>query len=848
MPERLDTRQIIAASGDPARGAADLARFEEAYARTLGRGLSWDAPSARSLLAIFGNSRALAERLIANPSWAEEIIRSPYASKRKPKQTMARELAAVIRDIEPADDDTLRQILRRFKYREMIRLVGRDLAGTIDPKEMLAEWSDVADALIEAAYSYLHQALSTRYGTPLNKEDIPCTGVVMALGKLGAQELNLSSDIDLIIIYATDEGGCQAPDGAGITNHQFYTRLTVELTRALSTVTPEGFVFRVDHELRPEGPQGALANSLPAAERYYQYFGQDWERQALIRARPVAGDMLLGSQFVEALRPFVYRRSISISDLSHMRDMKEKMEHKAASSHDVFDIKLGTGGIREIEFLVQALQQLYGGAHSSLRRANTFEAIDALRHESVIHPYAARLLIMAYSFLRRLENMLQAKDDLQTHRLPTDEAGLIQLARSMGYHDQEPDNATQKLNAELARHTGGIMRLFRALFEADYDLMELEEAIRDNLTRSANEEEEADSLAWFKQQESRRIQHLDLEGRISLPVTLKKLSAVADVVVKCAWEMARNRLVTRHGQPKHKGGGHAGFAVVGMGKLGSQEIDYGSDLDLCFLYAGSGTTDGPKPISNVEFFTKMAQRIISTITLPTRYGKAFQVDSELRPSGQSGTLVTSLESFSHYHTSAAQVWERVALLRARPIAGDEAFLKEVGIALNSLAYKLPPPPADVIRTEIDRLRMRSVNERAKEGGDIYNIKIGQGGLSDLESVVALHHLCVAHHRPTLWRRNTFEVIDTLMNEDIIDEATHQALLNHLIFYRQLMSRLRLFTGRSTDSIDLRAPYIAALAEQMDFATPSALREELEKRRKEVGEIYSKAILGETQRI
>ena len=620
----------------------------------------------------------------------------------------------------------------------------------------------------------------------------------------------------------------------------------MELTRALSTPTPAGFVFRVDHELRPEGPQGALANSLPAAERYYQYFGHDWERQAMIRVRPVAGDLSLGSQFVEALRPFVYRRSISISDLSHMREMKDKMNHKAAFGHGAFDIKLGAGGIREIEFLVQALQQLYGGARPPLRQANTFEAIDALRRSSIIHPYAAELLTSAYSFLRCLENMLQVKDDLQTHRLPADDANLDQLARTMGYYNQKPGTAAQKLTANLAKHTSGVTRLFRAFFEADYDLMELEEAIRDNLAKSANEEEEADSLAWFKQQESRRIQHLDLEEKIPLPIALRKLSAVADVVVKCAWEMAANGLAQSYGQPRHESKGRAGFAVVGMGRLGSQEMDYGSDLDLIFLHSGAGDTDGPRSISNIEFFTKMAQRIISTITLPTRYGKAFQVDSELRPSGQSGTLVASLESFCHYHTSAAQVWERLALLKARPVAGEESFLKEVGIALNSLAYKHPPPPAELIRTEIERLRKRSLDERAKEDGETYNIKIGRGGLSDLEYVVAYHQLCAAHHRPSLWRQNTFEVVDALLKEGVMDEEEHKALLDHLFFYRQLMSRLRLLTGRSTDSVDFKAPYIGALSEQMGLGSPGALRQEIDKRRKEVGELYSKAMLGETQ--
>lgn len=836
-----ELERMISISGDRARASADFSRFEESYARAVGRPFSWDAPAALGLARIFGNSSALAGRLIANPAWADEIAESPYANSRKPREAIARELAEITAGVGAEDAHSFDRALRIFKYREMTRLVARDLANEIDTREMLAEWSDVADALIDAAYSRAFDNTSRKLGSPLDAAGRPCTGAIIALGKLGGRELNLSSDVDVLVIYATDDGGAAAPGGDAITSHEFFVKLAAEFTRLLSAATPDGFVFRVDHELRPEGPQGPLANSLDAALRYYECFGRDWERQALIRARPVAGDIALGAQFVGSIRPFVYRRSISIGDISHMREMKERMAALAARRQEGFDIKHGSGGIREVEFLVQALQELHGGARPQVRRTNTFDAIEALAREELMHPYGSKLVSRAWAFLRRIENMLQVADDLQAHRMPSDEAGMRALARRMGYAGGDAASQAHAMRADLARHTRGVERLFRALFEADYDRLELDEAIQDNVSRATNEEEEADSLAWFKHHESMRLARLDIEGMIALPQLLKRLSLAADVVVKCAWEVAARRLAERHGVPRLGGGGSASFAIVGMGRLGSQEIDYGSDLDLCFLYSGAGSTDGKRPITNVEFFTKLAQRIISAISLSTRYGRAYAVDSELRPSGRQGTLVATLDSFAEYHMGGAQVWERLSLLKARAIAGEEPFLREARIALLTLAYRIPPPPADEMRAEIARLRERWIRERPARREGVFDIKTGEGGLSDLESVIQYHHLQNASHLETLWRQNTFDVLEALAQEGIIDMPAHDALLDHLTFYRRLLARLRLISKSAAGAIDLKAPYLDVLAMQMGFPHQADLISELSRRRAKVKGIYNSAI-------
>lgn len=833
---------ILARSGDPAAGRADLARFDKAYADRAGPCFPWNNPKARLLLHIFGNSRTLSDRLIANPSLADGIVSSPHIGKRKPKDALLKEIEEMLSVMRPGDTEGINRALRLFKYREMIRLAAQDLACTIGVREMLAEWSDVADVIVDKAYRLAFEGLCGRFGRPAQGAGTPCTGVVIALGKLGAGELNLSSDIDIIILYASDDGGAADKNGNSTTANEFYTELAIMMTRTLAQVTPDGFLFRVDHDLRPEGKQGPLANSIVAAERYYEYFGRGWERQALIRARPAAGDFALGMRFIESVRPFVYRRSISIDDLTHMRDMKEKMTREASSRPASMDIKLGRGGIRELEFLVQALQQLYGGAHPSVRNPRTFEAIDSLASLGLIHPHSASMLANSYASLRRIENMLQVEGDLQTHRLPDDESAALSLARRMGYLDDDPKSAVRRLEADRVRTTRGVWRLFSALFEADYDLMELKEAMNANLETAAGEEEEADSIAWFRQQEAKRIAGLHLGGKLPIQKVLARLTAVAQAALESALAIAMKRLTARHGVPRHDDGKRAGFAIVGMGRLGSKEVDYGSDLDLCFLYSGNGKTDGEHPVSNVEFFTRLAQRIISTVSLPTRYGRAYRVDSELRPSGRSGTLVATLESFGDYHTRAAAIWERQALLKARPIAGDDGFLKAVESLITSLAYKKTPPAARDIKREIGKLRGRFIRERARERPGLFNMKIGAGGFADLEAIIQFHQLVSAPEHSNLWHQNTFEIVEGLLSEGIIDGDVHAVIEDNVHFYRKLISLARLFSGSSTDQIEAGAAYLRPLAEAMGFGRPSELIGELEKRRKAVRQLYERTIL------
>ncbi len=814
---------MIRHSAEPESGALFLSRFEDAYREATGNAFGWDLPSAKQVATIFGNSTALAEKLIRNPTWAGDFASDKKWAKKRSREEIEKDLSSIVEIQQPMDTAGWQRALRHFKYRQMIRIAARDLASAPKVAELLREWSDVADIAISAAYDCALKMCAAQFGEPGS-----CTGAVIALGKLGGRELNMSSDVDLLCIYRTDEGTTSGGPKDRLSHHEFFTKVVTLFTQILSPVTEDGFVFRVDHDLRPEGPKGPLVNSLEAAERYYETFGRDWERQALIRARAVAGDLELGRQFIDEVQPFVYRRSLSIGDLSHLKEMKNMMEAK--TKHISEDIKFGRGGIRELEFLIQAFQQVFGGRFRDVRVQNTFDAIDALEKNDLIHPHGAATLKEAYSFLRRLENMLQIANDQQIHHLPRDAKGLAETGRRMGIDAD--------VLHEWRRHGRLVHKLFRGVFEADYERLELEEAITANLATCTTDEERADSLPWFKHQEVRRLSHLDINNKIALPDLLKRLTLVAEVVLGTAWELASKNLMKRYGMPSHENGTRASFAIAGFGRLGSREIDYGSDLDLCFLYSGEGRTKGPEVISNSEFFTKLSQRVISLISIHSRYGRAYQIDSELRPSGHQGSLVATLESFRNYHSNEAKLWERQALLKSRVIAGDEPFAKETRITLTGLAYKAPTLPEEEMRRQITKLRSRFETEVAQEGEGTYNLKIGSGGMADIEAIIQYHQLIYAKKHTELWIQNGFELINVLHDISYITDEYYEIINRAYSYYRRLMSRLRLFTHSATDLIDRKAPYIEALAGTFGQTTEDLIGG-LENERREVRKLFNR---------
>lgn len=320
--------------------------------------------------------------------------------------------------------------LRSFRHRHLLRLCVREYAHLATTEETMAAWSDCADAIILHTLDYSERLLARRYGQPCDEFEEKPRLSILAMGKLGGRELNFSSDIDLIFVYNAS-GYTKNTSGAACTNQQFYTKVVQHFMQTLQTVTANGFVFRVDLRLRPNGESGALASSYSAMETYYQEQGRDWERYAMVKARLVGGDKEARLWFARCIVPFVYRRYVDFSVIDSLRGMKGMMEREIQSNPSLNDIKRGKGGIREIEFIIQCGQLIRGGRLPQLQLSNALAALRALHQEGLLAHTAA--LREAYLFFRALENHIQIQNDQQTHALPSDEMKQMQLVFAMGY-------------------------------------------------------------------------------------------------------------------------------------------------------------------------------------------------------------------------------------------------------------------------------------------------------------------------------------------------------------------------------------------------------------------------------
>lgn len=357
--------------------------------------------------------------------------------------------------VNVVDENQLGVVLRRFRRWEMARIAWRDLAGLAALDETLGDLSELAEQVIDAGLTHLYQWQCQRYGQPRDADHQPQSLVVLGMGKLGGRELNFSSDIDLIYTYPRQG---QTDGDRAVSNEEFFRRLGQRLSKLLAEPTAEGFVYRVDLRLRPFGDSGPLAMSFTAFEDYYQNHGRDWERYAMIKARVVAGDREAGERLLADLRPFVYRRYLDYSAFASLREMKTLIAQEIERKGMRGNVKLGPGGIREIEFIGQAFQLIYGGREPALRERSILKVLDILATGGRLPVVAVTELKQAYDFLRRVENRLQAWADQQTHNLPEDDLAQLRLAFAMGF------SGWGAFTAELARHIEAVTQQFIQVF------------------------------------------------------------------------------------------------------------------------------------------------------------------------------------------------------------------------------------------------------------------------------------------------------------------------------------------------------------------------------------------------
>lgn len=436
------------------------------------------------LMNLFGTSPYLSDILIRNPhylSWLTDLekLRSP-----KNKELLYQELTGFLSKSKTVSSLSKKEklgLLRIFKKREILRIGVRDILRYGSIKEITEELSDLADVLIQGAYEICEAELREKYGTPYYPDPQggwqECKFTVLGMGKLGGRELNFSSDIDLMYLYSADpgetSGSREGRQKQSLSNPEYFKKLSAEITSALSDVTPEGYVYRVDLRLRPEGKSGNIAYSLRSYEVYYESWGETWERLALIKARPVAGDKELGEAFLEMIRPFVYRKYMDYGAINEIKALKDRIDRKVfISGEKNLHVKLGFGGIREIEFSVQVLQLLYGGKIPQIQERNTLLALEKLRQYNLLSQEDYTHLRDAYLFLRDVEHKLQIVHEFQTHTLPTDPEKLELCARRLGYRPisrERTSTASEQFMHDYRLHTFRVNRIFQNLFENSSD-------------------------------------------------------------------------------------------------------------------------------------------------------------------------------------------------------------------------------------------------------------------------------------------------------------------------------------------------------------------------------------------
>jgi glutamate-ammonia-ligase adenylyltransferase len=828
--------------------------------------------------------------------------------------------------------------LRRFKYRELARITVRDLSADRVPEERaeetLAELSHLADALLSAALEVARARLAATLGAPRwampGGGEVTLGFCVLGLGKLGAGELNYSSDVDLIHVFESPPGTVEGEvEGGprGLSPAEYFTRLAQEFGRLVGETTDDGFLYRIDLDLRPEGSQGSLVISNGLLANYYETYAATWERAAFTKARPVAGDPSLGWRTIRDIAPMIYRASMDFAAVAAIKEMKDRIERAKERAEATYDVKIGSGGIRDVEFVAQALQLLHGGRIPQVRDRSTAGALTALAEVGVLPRRESEDLLAAYRFLRRAENRLQMEAERQTHRLPRDHDGLQRLARAMGFLDGDPvqafearlashrqrtreifagvfpasggdqilglfeqdspellrDPTTEKMVRELAeqfaRAIGESPNPERALNNLDrfiqgvrgrrfyYELLldrpelvrrltrlftaseyfsgylathprliepifsdpsvlllshkQLEQslaAIRRSLAKGRNLDEdelELDALRMFHNRELINVGLLDLAGKVTPSEAEGALTDIAELTVEHGLKLAQ-AVVRRRSSSLPKAAKTGEFLVVGMGKLATRELTYGSDLDVIFLYEVPGA-DESEQLEAQEYFVRLAQKFIWTQQTRTAEGVCYAIDARLRPSGNQGLLVTSLAAFEKYHATSAQVWEKQALLRARPVAGGKRLSRAFPpLRLEILRRPLPPNAG----REIHRVRLRMEAELAQETRSRHDFKTGRGGLQDVETVV--QYLQLEHgreHAELLSVEGARIQIDRLERLDLLAREDAAVLRDGWGFLQLLSNRLRVIENRSISDLDEERGDLESLAASLGYTSP-----------------------------
>ena len=845
------------------------------------------------------------------------------------------------------DDAAAMRALRLMKSEASLLIAVADIGGIWEVPAVTRALTDLADTAVASAVRYLLRR--AKKGRASKEPEVGSGYVVLALGKMGAHELNYSSDIDLIVFFEP-EG---APKSDDVDPGTYFVRITRGLVKLLQERTADGYVFRVDLRLRPDPASTQIAVSVPAALDYYERSGQNWERAAMIKARPCAGDIAAGEAMIKYLAPFVWRKHLDYAAIAEVHAMKQQI-HVYRGHGDIavegHNIKLGRGGIREIEFFVQTQQLIAGGRHLELRGRRTLDMLAELARGQWIKEAAREELEAAYKFLRGVEHRLQMVADEQTHTLPQDTEELERFSRFLGFASraafaevlllhlnnvqrhyaalfeampavpgQEPTDPAKlalkadyfaergfekpaeasvtverwfsgryrSLKSELARsqladlvpqfvaqavrsespdaalaaldrflealHGGaqlysllkqnpdlvsllvtilataprladilaqqpeamdGVME--PAFFGALPDEAQLEKALLATFGQSDTFEDFLDRARVFGREHMFLIGVRVISGTVSATQAGEVFARLAGVLIRAMLNAATTKFVGDHGKLKRQE-----VALLALGKLGGYEMTAGSDLDLIVIYdfdQDKPDSDGPRSLNGVQYFARLTQRVVNSLTVPTNYGKLYDVDMRLRPSGRSGPLATSLSSFEHYQDNEAWTWEHMALTRARILSAPPAFAAKIEKIARKVLCRSRVPSE--IAGDVREMREAVANERGED--DRWNIKDASGGLLDIEFIAQYLQLVHAVEKPEILDTNTVRVLDKAARLGLLTAEDADVLRPAVRLYQDLTQILRLCLSGPFDPKKAGAGLVALLVRAGDVPDMAAL--------------------------
>ncbi|MCK5863001.1 MAG: bifunctional [glutamate--ammonia ligase]-adenylyl-L-tyrosine phosphorylase/[glutamate--ammonia-ligase] adenylyltransferase [Candidatus Hydrogenedentes bacterium] len=913
--------ESLAESADPLKAIVGMTRFlERSFSIATETDMMVSSPRYLHMLTtLFSQGTLLSDILCRNPEYGAWLWTDALLDRARTRDEIVAEITRAFKSRSTFEERCV--WMRRHARIEQLRIATREVFAHEPFNSIVADISALADAMLEAGYMAARDQLASRTGIPIadyNEEEV--TFCILAMGKLGGGELNFSSDIDLLFLYSAD-GHTPKNAGQAMSTEEYFRKFGELFIKALSEQTAAGRVFRVDMRLRPFGKSGPIASSLENAVEYYSTYGRAWERQAMIKARPCAGDISLGNLFLEQVRPFVYPRYFDDATLEDIRGIKQQTEAIVAKKdHTEREVKLGRGGIRDIEFTVQMLQLLQGGRWPEIRTTNTLAAIRVLGEKQRISPFEAETLERNYIFLRHIEHRLQIEGGLQTHILPENKQELMLVARRLGYQDS---NAFMNVYRERTAETRAILEQFLAV-KGDGNLWVMElldpgascvtgmerlqnsgfldpERARQELLCLANGPEDTPYTRDTAQQFAavtpflieamsktpepdtvlirfgqilsqlptpatlynllkyntkvthylttiisnsdylpallvRDISLLDLIGSpgyleeassiesltaefdilehaadaapalyrlrdgemlkvalrelimgISVAEVGDELTHLAEFIVEATLQRAHQTVSSRYGCSDIP------FAAVALGKFGGNEIGYGSDLDLLFVYDETDENSQNMQVSPTEYFAAIASNVLKTLKEPSRYGILYDVDTRLRPDGSKGALAIPTQRFRQYYLEEAHFWERFALMKVRAVAGDPLFCSTIEGIAQDIAFGLVPD-GDALDA------LESLRKKLAAGVPPHDLKRREGGIAEIEFATRLLQLQYVKQCPELKRGGVFAALDILSNHHFISTEDHDILHGGYTFYRKLLNRARMMRGSSSSKL------------------------------------------------